>query len=78
MASGDVSPSKLPGLPRNKISKEIIDTVRDLIEEIPNSSISLPTLPLPVQLFQLLFPSELVNTVEDTLLASIKIESLLL
>ena len=42
MASGDVSPSKLPGSPRTKIIEGNIDTVRNLVEEKPNSSISLP------------------------------------
>ena len=39
MAYGDVSPSKLPGPPRTKINEENIDTVRNLVEEKPNSSI---------------------------------------
>ena len=43
MASGDVSPFKLPGPPRTKIIEENIDTVRTLIEEKPNSTISLLT-----------------------------------
>ena len=57
MASGDASHSKLPGPPQTKIIEENIDAVRNLVEEKPNSSISLPTLTsnsLP----------ELVNTVE--------------
>ena len=57
MASGDVSPSKLPGPRRTEIIDENIDTVRNLVEEKPNSSIFLPTLTfnsLP----------ELINTVE--------------
>ena len=40
MASGDVSPSKLPGPPKTKITEENIDTVGNLVEEKPNSSIS--------------------------------------
>ena len=40
MASGDVSPSKLPGPPRTKIIEENINTVRNLVEETPNSSTS--------------------------------------
>ena len=43
MASGDVSHSKLPGLPRNKIIEENIDTLRNLVEVKPNFSISLQT-----------------------------------
>ena len=43
MASGDVSPSKLPGPPRIKIIEENIDTMRNLVEKKPNFSISLPT-----------------------------------
>ena len=57
MASGDVSPSKIPGLPRTKIIAENIDTVRNLVEEKPNSSISLPSLTFN-------FLPELVNIVE--------------
>ena len=44
MASDDVSPSKFPGPPRTEIIEENIDTVRKLVEEKPNSSISLPEL----------------------------------
>ena len=40
MASGDVSHSKLPGPPLTKIIEENIDTVGNLVEEIP-------TLPFP-------------------------------
>ena len=40
MASGGVSPSKLPGSPPTKIIDEYIHTVRYLVEEKPNSSIS--------------------------------------
>ena len=40
MASGDVSPFRLPGPPRTKIIEENIDTVRDLVEEKHKSSIS--------------------------------------
>ena len=40
MASGDVSPSKLPGPPQTKIIEENIDIVRNVVEENPNSSIS--------------------------------------
>ena len=40
MASSDVSPSKLPGPPRPKIIEKKIETVRNLVEEKPNSSIS--------------------------------------
>ena len=43
MASGDVSPSKLPGPPRTKIFEEKIDKIRNIVEEKPNFSISLPT-----------------------------------
>ena len=43
MASDDVSPSKLTGPPRTKIVEENIDTVRNLVEEKPNSSISNPS-----------------------------------
>ena len=57
MVSGDVSPPKLLGLPPTKIIEEDIDTVRNLVEEKSNSSISLPTLTFNS------FP-ELVNTVE--------------
>ena len=44
MASGDVSSSELLGPPQTKIMEENIDTVRNLVEEKPNSSISLPAL----------------------------------
>ena len=44
IASSDVSPSKLPGPLRTKIIEKNIDTVRNLVEENPNSSISLQTL----------------------------------
>ena len=55
MASGDVSPSKLPGPLRIKIIDENVYTVRNMVEEKPNSSISLPASnSLP----------ELVNTME--------------
>ena len=61
MAFGDVSPSKLPGPIRRKIIVEDNDTVRNLVEEKPNYSISevqtaikFPPKSLP----------ELVNTVE--------------
>ena len=57
MVSGDVSPSKPPGSPRTEIIEENIDTVRNLVEEKPNSTISLPT-----QTSNSL--AELVNTVE--------------
>ena len=57
MASGDVSPSKLQGPPRTKNIEENIDTVRNLVEEKPNSFISLPT-PTSISLL------ELVTTVE--------------
>ena len=57
MASGDISPSEFPGLPRTKIIEKNIDSVRNLVEEKPNSSISLPT-QTPNSL------PELVNTVE--------------
>ena len=40
MVSGDVSPSKLPGLSRTKFIEENIDTVGNLVEEKPYSSIS--------------------------------------
>ena len=40
MASDDVSLSILSGPPRTKIIEENIDTVRNLVEEKPNSSIS--------------------------------------
>ena len=43
MASGDVSLSKLPGPTRTKIIEENIDTVRNVVEEKPNSSSFLPT-----------------------------------
>ena len=55
MASGDVF--KLPDVPRTKIMKENIDTVRNLLEEKPNFSISLST-PTSNSL------PELVNTAE--------------
>ena len=48
MASGDVSHFKLPGPPRTKIIEENIDTIRNLVEEKLNFSISLPT-PTPFQ-----------------------------
>ena len=57
MASAGVSPSKPLGPLRTKIIEKNIDTVKNLVEENPNSSISLPTstsICLP----------ELVNTVE--------------
>ena len=57
MASSDVSPSNLPGPPWTKITEENIDRVRNLVEEKPNSSISLLT-PTSNSL------SDLVNTVE--------------
>ena len=57
MASGDVSPSKLPGLPRTKIIEENIVAKGNLVEEKPDISISLPT-PISISL------PELVNTVE--------------
>ena len=44
MASGDAFPSNLPGPPRTQINEQNIDTVNNLVEEKPNSSISLPTL----------------------------------
>ena len=57
MTSSDVFPSKLPGPPRTEITEENIDTVRNLVEEKPNSANSLPT-PTSNSL------PELVNTVE--------------
>ena len=57
MASGDVSPSKLPGPLQTKIIEENIDTVRNLVEEKPSSSISLQA-PTSNSL------PEIVNTVE--------------
>ena len=72
MASGDVSLSKLAGPPRTKIIEEKIDSVRNMFEDKPNSSISLPT-PASNSL------PELVKTVErNAAIASIKIKSLLL
>ena len=43
MASGDVFPSKLPGHLRTQIIEENNDTVRNLVEEKPNSTIFLLT-----------------------------------
>ena len=43
MASSDVSHSKFPGPLRTKIIEENIDTLRNLVAEKPNSSISFPT-----------------------------------
>ena len=40
MASGDVSPSKSRGPPRTKIIEENIDTIKNLVGEKPNFSIS--------------------------------------
>ena len=54
MAFGDVSHSKLSDPLRTKIIEKNIDTVINLIEKKPNSSISNPPNSLP----------ELVNTVE--------------
>ena len=70
MVSGDISPSSLPGPPRSKIIDENIDTIRNMVEEKPNSSISLPT-PTSNSILKL------VNTVKISI-ASIKIISLLL
>ena len=57
MASSDVSPSKLPGLRRIQTIEENIDTVRNLVEEKANFSISFPTSNSNSH-------PELVNTVE--------------
>ena len=54
MVSDDFTPSTLPGPPQIKIIEENIDTVRNLIEETPNSSISNPLNSFP----------ELMNTME--------------
>ena len=57
MASCDVPPSKILDPYRTKINEEKIDTLRNRVEEKPNSSISLPT-PISNSV------SELVNSVE--------------
>ena len=43
MASSSISPSELSGPPLIKIIEDNIDIVRNLVDEKPNYSISLPT-----------------------------------